>query len=175
MAEGVQPGMLVLETSDPKGSPMTVTLETSSDTARFAAASALQKVLPELVGLMLNAKQAHWNIVGPAFLPLHALTDDLAADTRAWADRVAERAVALGFTVDARPATVAASARQFPAGRVVDHEAIAELVVLIEGVASTARALLGGLGQADIVAHDLMVEMLEGLDKYNWMLRAQSR
>jgi DNA-binding ferritin-like protein len=57
----------------------------------------------------------------------------------------------------------------------VDHEVIAELVVLIEGVAATARALLGGLGQADIVAHDLMVEMLEGLDKYNWMLRAQSR
>jgi starvation-inducible DNA-binding protein len=153
---------------------MIATLETSSDTARFAAASALQKVLPELVGLMLNAKQAHWNIVGPAFLPLHALTDDIAADTRAWADRVAERAVALGFTVDARPGTVAASARQFPAGRVLDQEAIAELVALIEDVAATARARLDALGQADVVAHDLMVEMLEGLDKYNWMLRVQS-
>jgi len=153
---------------------MTVALKTSSDTARFAAASALQKVLPELVGLEINAKQAHWNVVGPAFLPLHTLTDAIAADARDWADRVAERAVALGFAVDARPGTVAARARQFPAGRVVDREAIVELAEIIEHVAATARSLLDKLEQTDIVAHDLIVEMLAGLDKYGWMLQAQS-
>jgi starvation-inducible DNA-binding protein len=159
---------------DPKEDTMTVTFPTTAEHARLTAASALQKVLPELVGLTLNAKQAHWNIVGPNFLPLHALTDDVAADARGWADRVAERAVALGFTVDARPGTVAATASQFPAGRVVDREAISELVELIGDVAETVRATLGDLEQADIVAHDLIVEILEGLDKYAWMLRAQS-
>jgi len=101
-------------------------LQTVPDTARLTAASALQKLLPELVALALNAKQAQWNVTGPAFLPLHALTDEIAADLRTWVDRVAERAVALGFTVEARPGTVAPVGGQFPAGRVSDHEAIAE-------------------------------------------------
>lgn len=144
------------------------------DAARITAASALQKLLPELVALTLDVKQAHWSITGPGFLPLHELTDAIAAETSAWADRVAERAMALGFTVDARPRTVAAVAGHFPAGRVGDEEAVAELIELISGVAATARRSLEGLDQADAVAHDLTVEVLEGLDKYCWMLRATS-
>jgi starvation-inducible DNA-binding protein len=150
------------------------TLQTVPDTARLIAASALHELLPQLVALTLNAKQAHWNVTGPTFLALHALTDDLANDTRDWADRVAERAVALGFMVDARPATVAAVGGRFPAGRLSDHEAIAELVAQINDVADTARGSLADLTQADAVAHDLTVKVVAGLDKYRWMLGAQA-
>jgi starvation-inducible DNA-binding protein len=153
---------------------MIATTLPAPDTARLTAVSALQKVLPELVALGLDAKQAHWNMTGPAFLPLHALTDDIAADTRAWADRIAERAVALGFYVDARPATVAAAAGSFPLGHVTDVEAIAELVALIDGVTATARGVLEQLGSADAVAYDVTVDILEGLEKYRWMLTAQT-
>ena len=153
---------------------MIATTLNAPDTARLAAASALQKLLPELVALGLDAKQAHWNMTGPAFLPLHALTDDIAADTKAWADRVAERAVALGFYVDARPATVAAAAGTFPLGRVSDVEAIAELTALIDGVTATARRVLDQLAPADAVGHDIAVDILEGLEKYRWMLTAQT-
>jgi starvation-inducible DNA-binding protein len=153
---------------------MTSALQTLPDTARLTAASTLQKLLPELVALTLHAKQAHWNLSGPAFLPLHALTDEIAAHTRAWADRVAERAVTLGYTVDARPGTVAAVAGPFPAGRLGDAVAAVELIGLIDAVAATARHSLGTLVEADVVAHDLTVEILEGLEKYGWMLRAQS-
>ena len=153
---------------------MIATTLPAPDTARLAAASGLQKLLPELVALSLDAKQAHWNMTGPAFLSLHALTDRIAEDTRAWADRIAERAVALGFYVDARPATVAAAAGSFPLGRVTDVEAIAELVELIDGVIATARHLLDQLAQADAVGHDATVEILEGLEKYRWMLTAQT-
>ena len=154
---------------------MTATaLQTVPDTARLTAASALQKLLPELVALTLNAKQAHWNVTGPAFLPLHALTDEIAADLRAWVDRVAERAVALGFAVDARPGTVAAVDGQFPAGRVSDHEAIAELVEHIDDITATARGSVADLERVDVVAHDLTVTVLEGLEKYRWMLSAQA-
>jgi starvation-inducible DNA-binding protein len=153
---------------------MIATTLPAPDTARLDAVSALQKLLPELVALSLDAKQAHWNMTGPAFLPLHALTDDIAADTRAWADRVAERAVALGFYVDARPATVAAAAGTFPLGRVTDVEAIAELTALIDGVTATARRVLDQLGPADAVAHGVTVDILEGLEKYRWMLTAQT-
>ena len=154
---------------------MTATaLQTIPDTARLTAASAMQKLLPELVSLTLDAKQAHWNVTGPAFHALHTLTDQLAADTRTWVDRVAERAVALGFPVDARPRTVAAVGGRFPAGWVSDHEAIAELIDHIDDVVATARASLVDVEQADAVAHDLTVTVLEGLEKYRWMLRAQA-
>ena len=153
---------------------MIATTLNAPDTARLAAASGLQKLLPELVALSLDAKQAHWNVTGPAFLPLHALTDDIADDTRAWADRVAERAVALGFYVDARPATVAAAASPFPLGRVSDIEAIAELDERIDAVTDTARRVLDQLATADAVGHDITVDILEGLEKYRWMLTVQT-
>lgn len=145
-----------------------------SDTGRLTAASTLQTLLPKLVGLTLDAKQAHWNMTGPAFLALHALTDEIAVDTRTWVDRVAERAVALGLPVDARPRTVAADGRRFPAGWVSDHEAITEIVTCIDDVAVTARAALTELEPADAVAHEIVVEVLEGLEKYRWMLCAQA-
>ena len=146
---------------------------TAAGTAPLAA-SALQKLLPDLVALSLNAKQAHWNVTGPAFLPLHALTDHIAVDALRWADRVAERTVALGFTVDGRPGTVAATTGPFLAGRLGDREAIDELSVLLHDVAATAGSALNMLAHADAVGHDIVVSVLEGLEKYRWMLHAQT-
>ena len=152
---------------------MSTVLDTSPDTARLTAASWLQRLVPELVALTLDAKQAHWNVTGPAFLPLHALTDEIAVDARAWTDRVAERALALGFAVDARAGTVAAAGSEFPAGHLSDREVIGELGLSIDRVAHSARSALGDLEATDAVAHDITVEVLEGLEKYRWMLAAQ--
>ena len=125
--------------------------------------------------MALHAKQAHWNVTGPAFLPLHALTDEIAADARMWADRVAERAMALGFTVDVRPGTVAAVAGDFPAGRVSDHEAIAELVELDRrrrrDSARLARPISRQRTRSRMTSPS---SLIEGLEKYRWMLRAQT-
>lgn len=146
----------------------------TATTVASRAASALQKLLPDLVALALDAKQAHWNVSGPAFLPLHALTDQIAADALGWADRVAERTVTLGFAVDGRPGTVAAIARPFLVGRLADREAIDELDALLDDVAATARAALDVLAHDDPVGHDIVVSVLEGLEKYRWMLHAQA-
>jgi len=151
---------------------MTTTMQPAHDSTRRGAASALQALLPELVALSLDAKQAHWNMTGRTFLPLHAFTDVLAADARSWADRVAERAVVLGFAVDARPGTVAAVAGDFPAGRLGDRDVVIGLCSLIEKASTTARGALEQLSAADPVAHDLTVAILEGLEKHGWMLRA---
>jgi starvation-inducible DNA-binding protein len=153
---------------------MSSTLEAAPVPATFTAAAALQKVLSDLVALSLDAKQAHWNVTGQSFLALHELTDRIAADARAWADRIAERAVALGFAVDARARTVAASDGQFPAGRLDGSEAIAELSTVLDRVAATTRVALVDLAHADLVAHDALVDVVEGVDKYRWMLTAQT-
>lgn len=146
------------------------------DTAHLSAAHSLQSLLPQLVALTLDAKQAHWNVTGPAFLPLHALTDELAADTRTWADRAAERAVALGSSVDARPSTVASSVTAaLPAGWLSDQDVITGLAGRLAEVADAARQALPDLERWDAVAHDLVVEFLEGVEKYRWMLVAHNR
>ena len=152
---------------------MSTELQVIPDTARFTAACELQTMLPELVALSLNAKQAHWNATGPMFRPLHDITDRISQDANSWADRVAERVVALGFNVDARPDTVAAAAARFPAGHLADYEAIAELIGCLNRVIDNAAEAVDSLERADVVAHDLTVEMLEHLEKYRWMLRSQ--
>jgi starvation-inducible DNA-binding protein len=151
----------------------TTQLQPVEDAAPYAAAAALQRVLPKLVALGLDAKHLHWNITGPAFLPLHALTDEIAHDAATWADRVAERTVALGFSVDARPETVAAAARPLPGGQVPGREAVAALIALLNETSLAAHRSLHDLDQTDPVGYDLTVELLEGLEKYRWMLRAQ--
>jgi starvation-inducible DNA-binding protein len=149
-------------------------IEAVPDTARLASAAALQRVLVDLMVLSLDAKQAHWNVTGETFLPMHTLTDEIAMDARAWADRVAERAVALGFTVDARAGRLAAAAGDFPASRLDDREAISELVAVLDRFITTGRGALDELVASDVVSHDIVVKVLEGLEKYRWMLLAQA-
>lgn len=154
---------------------MVVAIDTVPDTARLTAASALQKLLPELVALSLDAKQVHWNVTGPGFLPLHALTDEIAAFARDGADRVAERAVALGFTVDARPGTVAATHTRLPGGALSHDEAVGQLVERLNVMAADARVCLDELARSDVVGHDIVVGILEQIEKFRWMLRATLR
>ena len=162
---------------------MTMTSERVLDTSRLTAAALLQELLPELLALSLEANHARWNLNGRGFLALHDLIGRITVDTWTWAGRVAERIAALGFTVDARPTTVAAVARHFPAGRLMDPpatsgtawpSAVAELGARIEHVAEYARAGLGPLAMDDAVAHDVVVGAVEGLERYRWMLRAQA-
>ncbi|MEO6126669.1 MAG: ferritin-like domain-containing protein [Ilumatobacteraceae bacterium] len=155
---------------------MSPTLLAVPDTKALTAASKLQTLLPKLAALTLDSKQAHWNVTGAAFLPLHTLTDELAVDLGAWTNRIAERAVALGMAVDARPMTVAASvSSSYPTGWVSDGAVITELVRRIDEVTSAIRHSAAELESSDLVAHDAVVEALEGLEKYRWMFLATSR
>src|SRR5215472_3249653 len=86
----------------------------------------LQDTLVELTDLHLRAKQAHWNVVGRHFRPVHLHLDELTDEVREAADLIAERAVTIGYPVDGRPATVAKSSPlpEFPAGELVDIEVV---------------------------------------------------
>ncbi|MFE1500266.1 ferritin-like domain-containing protein, partial [Streptomyces albidoflavus] len=59
---------------------------------REIAGAALQATLVDLLDLSLVAKQAHWNLYGPRFRPVHVQLDEVAAIARDHADMVAERA-----------------------------------------------------------------------------------
>ena len=136
----------------------------------------LQDHLVDLIGLSLNAKQAHWHVTGPQFVPVHEQLDRIVDDARLWSDDVAERAVALGFDVDGRPRRVATDTvvEDFPAGFVGDAKAVLLVRDQVEAVVGRLRSSLDELGTLDPVTQDLVIGILHGLEKHLWMLRAQA-
>jgi starvation-inducible DNA-binding protein len=139
-------------------------------------AEALNPLLADLVVLSLHAKQAHWNVTGPQFQPLHELFDAVADGARGWYDDVAERLRALGEPADGRlAALVGTSLEEMPAGSLSGERAVALLLERVEGVAAVGRETLAPLGTSDPVTQDLVIGIVEGLEKQAWMLRAQAR
>ena len=92
---------------------------------RQAIGDELQHILVVLVDLSLLGKQAHWNVTGPHFRSLHLHLDEMVDAWREDADRVAERAVALGVAPDGRAGTVAARSplTPLPDDQIADRDA----------------------------------------------------
>jgi starvation-inducible DNA-binding protein len=137
----------------------------------------LQPLLIELADLALVGKQAHWNVTGPLFLPVHQQLDDLVNDVRGWADEVAERIMAVGGSADARVATVAAETpfAALPAGRITDDKAIALVLERLDIVIAASRRRIEALDGIDLVSQDLVIAVVAGLEKHRWMFSAQQR
>jgi starvation-inducible DNA-binding protein len=135
----------------------------------------LQDTLVELTDLHLRAKQAHWNVVGRHFRPVHLHLDELTDEVREAADLVAERAVTIGYPVDGRPATVAKSTPlpEFPAGELLDTEVVALITEALADVCGTVRKRVEHTEALDSVTQNLLQEVLATLEKHHWMFAAQ--
>jgi starvation-inducible DNA-binding protein len=160
----------------PQGTAMTHTTQTPPIQAPGSGtpqARGLQATLVELIDLSLQAKQAHWNLVGPAFKPAHAFLDELTEQFREWYDMVAERLTAIGAAPDGRSATVAASSPlpSFPAGPIADRLALETIEQRVAYVADEVRTRAQDLAD-DLATQDVLVEILRGLEQQRWMLAA---
>ena len=153
---------------------MTQLLETRPTGETAASAEPLQATLVELIDLSLQAKQAHWNVVGPSFKAIHLFLDELTDQYRDWYDEVAERLAAIGVSPDGRVATLAASSplESLPAGQLRDQDVLAFFDSRVTHVAGRVRARIDSVGAPDPVSQDLLVGIAHGLDKQRWMLRA---
>ena len=60
-----------------------------------------------------------------------------------------------------------------PSGPLRDSDAIALLTARLAGVAERTRARLDRLGPQDTASQDIVIEILQGLEKHRWMLRVQ--
>ena len=69
----------------------------------------LQERLADCIDLVMQAKQAHWNVKGPSFIALHELFDKVYEHTQDYADLIAERIVQLGGIAEG---TVRAAAKR---------------------------------------------------------------
>jgi starvation-inducible DNA-binding protein len=137
-------------------------------------AADLQAILVDLIALSLQSKQAHWNVRGPLFRPLHELFDEITDSARGWYDEVAERNRAIGAPADGRPSTVAEGSKieDLPAGEIPDRDAVVQVLKGVEGLAGRIRGRLDAVGRQEPISQDLLIGIVDGLEKHAWMLRA---
>ena len=142
---------------------------------RKITGEALQTVLVDLIGLALQAKQAHWNVHGPNFRPVHLHLDEVVAVAREHADTVAERAAAIGVSPDGRAETVTrdASKPRFGGGPVADTKVVTGMTQLLADVIGRLREGIKETEEADPVTQDLLITAAEELEKHHWMFKAQ--
>ncbi len=155
---------------------MTQALQPDYEVETIDEAHALQATLVELIDLSLQAKQAHWNVVGPAFKPVHEFLDELTDAYRGWYDDVAERLTAIGVSPDGRVATVHGSTllEAFAPGPMVTSDVLIGMDQRVTGLASRVRERAEAAGE-DLATQDLFIEILRGLEKQRWMIRAHLR
>jgi starvation-inducible DNA-binding protein len=136
----------------------------------------LQQTLVDLIDLGLQAKQAHWNVVGPRFRSLHLQLDELVAHTRAFADTVAERVVTLGDAAEGSARAVDHQSKVDPlkAEFVKDGDVVQLFVERLDGICTRIRRSLPVLQDRDPVSHDLLVQCLAKLEEQMWMFHAQA-
>ena len=156
---------------------MTQTMTQPTTDATTAHAEVLQSTLVELIELSLQVKQAHWNLVGPTFKPLHEFLDEMVDDYRGWYDTVAERLGALDVAPDGRTPTLAEAAPfdQLPAGFLSIDNVVALFDERVSAVARRIRERIDRLDDVDMISQDILIEIGHGIEKQRWMLRAHAR
>ena len=148
------------------------------ESARKQIIPLLNAHLADGIDLALQAKQAHWNVKGPHFLPLHELFDKLYDEASEWNDLVAERGVQLGGAAEGTLQSVSAKTRLNPykveltSGK--DH-----LEALSDAVATYARCAREGIDAAtragDADTADIFTEISRASDKMLWFLESHLR
>lgn len=143
--------------------------------ARETTVTHLQHCLVDLIDLQMQCKQAHWNLVGKRFYPLHLQLDEIAQSARESGDEVAERITALDGTADGRVATVAAEStlEPFPAGRPRDKEVVTFIADRLAAVVATLRQGIDGLQEADPVSQNMLQDICQEMEKHLWMVQVQ--
>jgi len=135
----------------------------------------LNHVLAEAIDLGRHAKQAHWNVRGPAFIAVHKLFDEVYEDVIDYGDLVAERAVQLGGVVDGTVPTVAEVSKlaPYPLEAEGQDQHIAALTTSLSAFGKRVREAIAKADAAeDADSADIFTEVSRGIDKWLWMVEA---
>jgi len=137
----------------------------------------LQKVVVDLIELHLQAKQAHWNVVGTGFRSIHLHLDDIADTARSFSDSIAERMRALHATPDGRSDTVAATTTLhiYPAGEHSTADTADLMAKRLDRVVCALRSVHDAVDAEDPTSTDILHTIIEALDKHAWMISAETR
>jgi starvation-inducible DNA-binding protein len=137
----------------------------------------LQRTLLELIDISLQGKQAHWNVVGPAFRPVHQQLDEIVDAARLAADDVAERIATIGGVPDGRAQAIvdARPFEPFPDGNVQAEQVVEAMIQRLDELNARLRQRVDRLAEADPISQGILIAAASQLEKQSWMLRAQRR
>lgn len=161
-------------------SSRTTTAITAGTVGYFASSELshnLEQVLVDLIALHLQAKQAHWNVVGHNFRDLHLQLDEIVDEAREASDTIAERMRSLHAVPDGRPETVVAATRltAFPDGE-LDTPTVVDLITeRLNTTVRTLRDVHDEVDAEDPTTADIVHQIIEPLEKHAWMLSAEER
>jgi starvation-inducible DNA-binding protein len=151
------------------------TMTNTHERAGHGVQAELQQSLLELIDIALQGKQAHWNVVGPAFRPVHQQLDEIVDAARLASDEVAERIATLGGVPDGRAEAVADARpfEPFPGGNVKAEHAVEAMLQRLNELNQRLRGRIDRLAEADPISQGILIEAATHLEKQTWMLRAQ--
>lgn len=135
----------------------------------------LNQSVADAIDLAYQAKQAHWNVKGPAFIALHELFDKVVEEIGGHVDDLAERAVALGGWVYGTVRVAAARSRlaEYPLDASSGQDHMLALSAALASFAKHARVAIDNAangGDADTA--DLFTGISRGVDKLLWKVEA---
>jgi len=138
----------------------------------------LQDRLAEAIDLASQAKQAHWNVKGPAFIALHELFDGVYTRAGDHVDALAERIVQLGGTAEGT-IKVAANRSRLPEYPLAIASGKEHVEALSRSLAAFGAMIRKAIDQADEVndkdTADLCTEISRAADKDLWFVEAHAQ
>lgn len=146
-----------------------------STTDASRAATILQKNLFCFLNLFLAAKQAHWNVVGPAFMGVHKdVLDPIADMAKDMADETAERVATLGGAPVSTPSAIVAgySGAEYPLRKADTQTHLAAIDKVMSNLGGELRTAIGLLGDIDVISQNMVLDQGENLEKMQWFVRA---
>ena len=145
------------------------------ESARESMVGLLNQQLADTFDLYTQLKQAHWNVKGMNFMPLHQLFDDLANNFVGYADMIAERATALGGRAEgtARMAVSNSRLEELPLELTDGKEYVIAIVDRFAQYAASLRSAIDTSADAnDAVTSDLFTEIAREVDKSLYFLES---
>jgi starvation-inducible DNA-binding protein len=146
-----------------------------AEASRVKLLDLLNARLADGIDLMMQAKQAHWNVKDPSALQLHELFERVNDEAEGYIELIAERAVQLAGTAEGTIRVVAkrSTLEEYPS-QIADGRAHVNAVssAISDYAKATREAITQAdqLGDADTV--DLFKEVSGGLDNLFWMIEA---
>jgi starvation-inducible DNA-binding protein len=135
---------------------------------------ALQQTLTELQQLQLQTKQAHWNVSGTLYYPLHLLLQEHYEGLSKYADTIAERLLAVGASADGRANTIVRTSGvpEIPGGFLDDAQVLVWFTQAYKRVGEEVNRAIKVTEDIDPTTSNLLQEVEHGVAKYQWQMRA---
>lgn len=151
-------------------------IATEGGTAAFQKdVAALQRTLTELIQVKAEVKEAHWNVSGTLYYPLHLLLQEHYEGFEKITDKVAERLLAVGSSADGRLTTAVKTAAvpEIPGGFIDDAQVLRWFTLAYKKAGEETKQSIKDTNDVDPTTSNLLQEVEDLYAKYQWQMRAE--